>query len=236
MANKWVEKLRRYTELRADDEDLLLRLSAQPRHFDRRTDIISHGEKPSDIHVMLSGLACRYKVLPDGRRQIMAYLLPGDICDLYVFLLDEMDHGIGTLGPSEVAFVPKAEVLRIIEERPRLTQALWWSSLVDEAVLREWIVNMGQRGAYERIAHLMWELYLRHKAVGLIADEKFELPLSQQDIADTMGLSLAHVNKSLQRLRAEGVLEFREQTLSILKAQALREVSDFDPDYLHQGG
>ena len=236
MTNTWARKLATFGPLAADDERLLDQLIANTVTFPAGEDIISQGDLPRDLHVVLEGCACRYKVLPDGRRQIIAFLLPGDLCDLHVFLLREMDHSIGTITASRVATISRESVLEITSQRPQLTRALWWGTLVDEAILREWIVALGRRTAYERIAHLICELYLRLKLVGAANGESFELPITQTELADTMGLSLVHVNRVLQRLRGEGVVEFQSRTVTIRNAERLKEIALFDPIYLHQQG
>jgi len=231
--NAWAAKLRQYSELPPDDEAHLDALIAEPQHYEAKADIISEGEKPTHIHVVVSGFACRYKLLADGRRQITAYLVPGDMCDLYVFLLKEMDHSVAALESSRVAAVPRDAILRISDERPRLARALWWATLVDEAVLRQWVVNVGRRTAYERVAHVLWELFLRMRVIGAVNGQSFDLPLTQQEIADTLGLSIVHVNRTLQRLREEGILRSSGRRLTVLDAHRLKAISGFDPTYLH---
>ena len=151
---------------------------------------------------ILDGFACRYKLTSEGKRHIMAYLISGDFCDLHVFILKAMDHNIGALSPCRVVNIPRNRILEMTT-RPALARALWWATLVDEAVLREWLVNMGQREAPERIAHLLCELLLRLRAIGLAASDAYELPITQEALGDTMGLSAVHVNRSLQKLRSE---------------------------------
>jgi CRP-like cAMP-binding protein len=234
--NIWARKLATFGPLAMDDERLLDQLIANAVIFPAGEDIISQGDLPTDLHVVLEGCACRYKVLPDGRRQIIAFLLPGDLCDLHVFLLREMDHSIGAITASRVATISRDTILEITSQRPQLTRALWWGTLVDEAILREWIVALGRRTAYERIAHLICELYLRLKVVGVANGQSFELPITQTELADTMGLSLVHVNRVLQRLRGEGVVEFQSRTVIIRDAERLKQIALFDPIYLHQQG
>ena len=171
--------------------------------------------------------------MPDGARQITAYLIPGDFCDLHVTILRQMDHSITALTPATVAFVPHGEMEALTAERPALVRALWWATLVDEAVLRAWIVNLGRRDAYESIAHLMCELHVRMEQVGLVENGRFDLPLTQEELADSLGLTPVHVNRILQRLRADGLIILRERLLTILDVAGLRKVAGFDPNYLH---
>lgn len=235
MPNPLTRKLELFGSLPDEDEQLLDRAVANRRSLKARTSIIQEGEAPADVHVVLSGLACRYKLLPDGSRQIFAYLLPGDFCDLHIFILKEMDHGIETLSPCEIADIPRSRVLEM-SRRPELGRALWWATLVDEATLREWLVNLGQRDAFHRIAHLFCELHLRMKSVGLVADGTFSLPITQAELGDTMGLSNVHVNRALQELRASGLIDFKSGVLTISNVDQLRNISDFDSNYLHLSG
>ena len=162
-------------------------------------DIIDEGEPPSDVHLVLEGFACSYKVLPNGSRQIFAYLIPGDLCDLNAFILDRMDHNIGTLSACRVVDIPRDRILEMTR-RPQIARALMWCRLVEEATLREWLVNIGQRNAEQRIAHLFCEVHLRLKSIGLADGREFQLPIAQAEIGDTMGISAIHVNRSLQSL------------------------------------
>ena len=235
MPNPLTRKLELFGPLPEEDKQLLDRAVAKRRSLGPRTNIIREGDEPSDVHVILSGLACRYKLLPDGERQIFAYLLPGDFCDLHIFILNEMDHGIETLSACEIADVPRPRVLDMTQ-RPELGRALWWATLVDEATLRDWLVNLGQRDAPHRIAHLFCELHLRMKSIGLVEDSTLSLPITQSELGETTGMSYVHVNRALQDLRAEGLIEFKSGWLTILDIEQLRRMSQFNSNYLHLGG
>lgn len=162
----------------------------------------------------------------------MAYLIPGDLCDVHVFLLKEMDHCIGTLSPCRVVDIPRHRILELLE-RPAIARALWWATLVDEGTLREWIVNVGRRPAEQRVAHLLCELLLRLQTVGLANGNTYELPLTQTEVAETMGLTVVHVNRVLQRLRASKLISLRNKRLVINDSEALKKFSGFNPNYLH---
>jgi CRP-like cAMP-binding protein len=231
--NPLAMKLSSFADFSADDAAALDWLSADVRPFKARTDLIKEGDRPEAVFLLIEGWAMRYKVLPDGRRHIMAFLIPGDLCDVHVFILKEMDHSIGLVTNARVAVIPKEKMLALIEDRPKMTQALWWSSLVDDSVLREWLVNMGQRSAHDGIAHLLVEIWLRLRAVGMADDGTIRLPLTQNDIADAMGLTPVHVNRTLQQMRQEGLIELASGALHIPDVRRLMEVSDFDPNYLH---
>jgi CRP-like cAMP-binding protein len=231
--NPWVRKLKLYAEMAPADEQFLNDLVRNPKSLPARRDIVSQGEVYEYLYVVIEGAACRYKVLPDGRRQIMAFLLPGDSCDVHTFLMKRMDHSIATLVPSRIAVIPRQIILDMTETRPGLTRTLWWSTLVDEAILREWIVVVGRRTAYERVSHLFWETYLRLRAIGYADANSCEVPYTQTDMADTLGLSLVHVNRSVRRLKQEGLITLENRRLTIHDPRRLPAAANFDPDYLH---
>ncbi|MCJ2138641.1 Crp/Fnr family transcriptional regulator [Methylobacterium sp. E-066] len=203
------------------------------RQVDARQDLIQEGDKPDNVLLILDGFACRYKVLPDGQRQIMALLVPGDFCDLNVFILDEMDHSIGTISTCQVVDIPRRAIDEITVHHPSIARAFWWCSLVDGAVLREWLVNMGGRSPVQRIAHLLCELLMRLEAVGRVTDNSYAFPLTQTEIADTMGLSDVHVNRTLRELRALGLIHLKYRVLTILDVERLKAFCLFTPNYLH---
>jgi CRP-like cAMP-binding protein len=227
-----VTKLETLARLPEEDRDALNRLGGNARELGARRNIIREGDRPDHVHLMVEGWAARYKLLPGGSRQITAFLIPGDFCDLHVTLLGEMDHSIITLTRSRVAFIPYGEVESLID-RPKLARAMWWATLVDEAVLREWIVNVGRRDAFEAIGHVMCELYVRMKNVGLVTDHSFELPLTQEELADALGLTPVHVNRVLQRMRGDGLIAFKSGSLTILDYPRLEKSAGFNPNYLH---
>ncbi|HEV2747775.1 MAG TPA: Crp/Fnr family transcriptional regulator [Allosphingosinicella sp.] len=231
--NPLLRKLDNVTRLSGDDRAALADACRDTREFAAHHDIISEGDKPDHVHLILDGWAARYKVVPDGARQITAYLIPGDFCDLHVTILREMDHGIAALTPVTAAFIPHDRMEALTRQRPALTRALWWATLVDEAVLRAWIVNLGRRDAYQSVAHLMCELHVRMKNIGSVTEGKFDLPLTQEEIADTLGLTPVHTNRVLQRLRGEGLIELKARQLTILDGGRLRQAAGFDPNYLH---
>jgi CRP-like cAMP-binding protein len=234
MANLLTRKLEAFVSLSDADKRLLDDVARRPRLVGAREDLIREGEDPADVYLILEGFACRYKMLADGRRHIMAYLVPGDFGDLHVFILKAMDHSLATLSPCRVVALPRPRILEMFE-RPVLARALWWCSLVDEAVLREWLVNIGARTAEERVAHLLCELLLRLRTVGLADGTTYELPITQAEIADTMGLSHVHVNRVLQRLRREKLISLKSGSLVILDLARLKTFAGFNPNYLHLG-
>jgi CRP-like cAMP-binding protein len=231
--NPLLRKLSNFTTLSDAEANAVQECCGDAREFAAREDIISQGDRTGGVKLLLEGFACRYKVLEDGRRQIVAYFVPGDLCDLRVFILKRMDHSIGAVAASRVATIAPDDVLKLTNSFPNLTRALWWSTLVEEAIAREWIVNVGQRNARERMAHLFCELLFRFRAVGLNEGNSCTLPLTQLELAETLGLSAVHVNRTLQELRREKLITLQNGTLTIENLDKLVEVSFFNPDYLH---
>lgn len=232
MTSLLTRKLELFGPLPDADMRLLEDSIRQPREVPAGVDLIQEGASPSDVFLILDGFACRYKILRDGTRQIVAYLVPGDFCDFQVFVLRQMDHSLGTLSRCTVVNISRERILEWTE-RPAIARALWFATMVDEATLREWLVNIGARSAEHRIAHLLCELLLRLGSMGMTNGDTFELPLTQREIGDTMGLSSVHVNRVLQKLRAEGLITLRNHALVILDAHRLKAVCGFDPNYLH---
>jgi CRP-like cAMP-binding protein len=226
-------KLEAFTRLSADDKEALAKLSRHVRFIDPRRDLISEGDKPRYVHLLLEGWACRYKELPDGKRQIVSFCIPGDFCDLNVYLLKYMDHSIGAITRLKVATIAPEEMTAFTSSRPRITQALWWHELVTTAVQREWTLNLGQRTAYERLAHLLIELYLRLNTIGRAQHGRCDFPLTQKDLAEATGLTAVHVNRTLQELRRDGLIELDRRQLQILDLERMMDVSMFNPNYLH---
>jgi CRP-like cAMP-binding protein len=183
--------------------------------------------------LLVSGIACRYKDLADGQRQIMELHVSGDFVDLHGFLLKRIDHNVGAITAVQVALVPHEALHRISVEHPHLSRMLWLSTLLDAAIHREKILSIGRRSAGARIAHMLCELYVRLESVGLAGDNRYALPLTQADLADANGLTSVHVNRMLKRLRDDGILTFRGGEVVIHDMAALRREAEFSPDYLH---
>ena len=232
MENLLTRKLERFAPLSLDDRRILDEIVTPSRIVPARTDIIHEGEATNDVRLILKGFACRYKLLPNGRRQIVGFLLPGDICDLNVFILKALDHSIGTLSACTVVDIPRRRILDLTD-RAGIARAFWWVTLVDEGTLREWLLNIGQRHSVQRIAHLLCELYTRLQIVGLADDEGYDLPLTQADIGDAVRLSYVHVNRCLQTLRETGLVTLKHKALVIDDFDRLMDYAGFNPNYLH---
>lgn len=233
MTNAFTRKLSRFVDFSDEDVAVLERLSANPEPRQRGNDLVRQGERTGVVNLLLRGWAYRYKVLKDGQRQIVGYLLPGDICDLHVALLDEIEHSVGLLTDAQVVQIPADEIHAAMERNRRIERALWCSTLVDEAILREWLTNIGQRDAFSRIGHHFCELWHRMRAIGLVSDHEFDMPITQEVLGDTLGLTSVHVNRTLKRLREEGLLSIHSKRLRVLNPEELTKLTGFDPSYLH---
>lgn len=231
MLNILARKLRNFNLLHQEDIDRLDELVHVSYPLASGQDIIRQGDEPHTVHLILDGVACRYKLLPNGGRPIVALLIPGDFCDLHVAILSQMDHNIGALTDCHIVDIPRAQIEDLLTNYPRIARALWWATLVDEAVLREWLVNMGQRRADRMIGHLICELLTRFSAVGL--DHPFSLPLTQEQLGDTLGITAVHTQRVLAEMRDQGLLALENRAIIVPDFDRLRRFSDFNPDYLH---
>ncbi len=217
----------------ADRAYLTRAASERLRKFGPRVDIVREGERPKDVQLVVAGWACRYKQLEDGRRQVVSFFLPGDSCDLNVFILREMDHSIGSITDCTIADLSRDFFEEISVAYPRIVTALWWESLVDAAIQREWTLNLGQRTALERMAHLLCELFFRLRLAGLTNGDGCDFPLTQADLADASGLSKVHVNRTLQELRSANLIVLKGRTLVVPDLRRLMNAGLFNANYLH---
>lgn len=226
--------LSRYMPLEEADRKALSALEIGPIcSCDARGDIAQEGENPTVIRLLVSGWACRYKDLPDGRRQIVGFFLPGDFCDLNVYILSELDHSIGALSAVRYYEIQPQQFQEVLDQRPHLLRALLWHELVSAGIQREWLLSIGQRSPVERLAHLFVELYYRLQAVGLATGLSFDFPITQTHLAEANGLSLVHLNRTLQEMRREELIELSDRQLRIVDLERLKKVAMFNRNYLH---
>ncbi|WP_209381780.1 Crp/Fnr family transcriptional regulator [Pararoseomonas baculiformis] len=204
------------------------------RSYNARADIVRDGDQSHECCLVLTGFVHRSKLLKDGRRQILSFHTPGDMPDLQGLHLPVMDHSVCTLMRTTAAFIEHAAVRQITREHPGIAEAFWRDTLVDAAIFREWMTGLGQRDARERVTHLLCEISLRLRGVGLATEAGFSFPATQTDIGDALGLSTVHVNRVLQGLRGDGLVRGNLTALTILDWQGLQAAGDFDPTYLQQ--
>jgi CRP-like cAMP-binding protein len=228
-----IRKLNALGDLSREEQEALLRIIGPRRTVNAGADIVADGSSPNFSTVLLEGFCCRYKLLREGRRQILAFQIPGDLVDIYSYVLPKMDHAIGAITRCTVAPMPHAEIRKITERYPNLTHLLWRDSLIDASIVRTWLTGVGRRTAASRMAHLLCELHHRLKAVGLVDEARFQLPVTQGDIADALGLSAVHVNRTLKKLRGQNLISITGQSVTITNGEELGAVAGFDPAYLH---
>ena len=232
MIEALTRKLEARDKLSNRERDALEAAVGRVKEFQPDTDIVADGSRPAESSLLISGLACRYKLLADGARQITALHVHGDFVDLHGFLLRRMDHGVAALSTCRVALFPHDRLRRITEEHPHLTRLLWLMTLIDAAIHREWMTGMGRRRSAGQVAHFICEQYLRLAAVGLAKNYSFELPLTQQELADAMGQSLVQMNRVLGQLRRQRLVTWSRNAVTIEDWERLAEIAQFDPTYL----
>lgn len=201
------------------------------RDVGRDQDLVREGDHSPNCILLLDGFACRYRTLSDGRRQIVSFHIAGDFLDLQGYLLDRLDHGIGTLTPSKIGMIPHTAIGELLRS-PTITRLLWRETVIDGAIHREWLVNVGRRTAYQRVAHIFCELVTRLQAVGLAHGGACDLPLTQSELADATGLSTVHVNRVIQELRRDELITLRGRVFSALDWAGLKRAAEVDPNYL----
>ena len=192
------------------------------------------GDDPKDVYLITDGWAYQYKTLEDGARQIVGLFVPGDMCDLHVYILKEVDYSIGALTPLRYTKISPAEFDDLGDNHPRVMRALLWESLVSASIQREWTVNVGQRDAYESLAHLCCEMFTRMRLVGLAPENSCTFPLTHRDLADALGLTETHVGRVVAKLNASGFATLNRRKLVVKNVRQLQTAARFNPHYLHQ--
>jgi CRP-like cAMP-binding protein len=210
--NALVAKLSRFAPLSDDDVGVLEALCSKEERVNVGVNLVDEVSAPRQGFVVTRGLACRYRALSNGSRQILTFLIPGDFFDLHGFLLSVADHSVITMAPTRLATIDRDKVSEMVMHRPRLGAALWWSAMQEAAMLRERIVMLGRKNARARVAYFFCELFWRHRAAGLSEDHSLQLPLTQTDIGDALGLTSVHVNRVLQGLRRDGLIHVSSPT------------------------
>jgi CRP-like cAMP-binding protein len=228
-----IRKLESIARLTPEEKAALLRLPLRLKAVAADQDIVCEGDTPSECCLIVEGFACRYNMTAEGKRQILSFHISGDIPDLQSLYLTVMDHNLGTLVPSRLAFIQHDDLRSLMRSHPRFGDLFWRDTLIDAAIFRQWIVGLGRREAHGRIAHLLCELLVRLRAVELVEDHAFTLPVTQAELADALGISNVHVNRVLQELRGKNLISWSGNTLKVLDWEALQTAGEFDPTYLH---
>lgn len=228
-----VRKLDRLGALTPADEALLEALPFTVRHASAGQYLVREGAPTTECCVLVSGYACRHKVAANGGRQIVSFHIAGDILDLQHLLLSVADHNVQTITDAIVAWIPKPALKRVADESARIADAMWRDTLIDASIFREWVLNVGRRDARSRTAHMLCEFAARREAAGLGSPEGFELPMTQEQIADATGLTAVHVNRMLRALEEDGAITRERRRIRIVDWDRMRRIADFDPVYLH---
>src|SRR3954451_17364205 len=223
-----IRKLQITTQLDAEDLRALERLPIHVKEVAAHTAIVRESERPAQCCLLVDGFICRSKTTDRGKRQILSIHISGDIPDLQSLHLHVMDHDVTALSDCTLAFISHEPLRALTRSRPLIAEALWRDTLIDSAIFREWIVNVGRRSASERLAHFILEMRRRLATVGLAADGHFELPMTQLDVADALGLTPVHVNRVMKALRTKGLMDFRKHVVSLEDAEGLLQLGDFD--------
>jgi CRP-like cAMP-binding protein len=228
-----LSRLERLAKLDDADREALLALPHRLRSMGPTQYLIREGDEPKHCAVLLSGFAFRSKFMGGGGRQIVAIQMKGDMVDLHNAVLGVADHNVQALTNIDVALIPRAAILETSARLPSIARAMWRDTLVDGSITREWVANVGRRDAHARVAHLLCEFALRLETAGLGELSNYELPMTQEQIADCVGLTPVHVNRTLKLLANENLITRTARTVKIADWERLAEAGDFNSTYLH---
>jgi CRP-like cAMP-binding protein len=229
-----IRRLERRKPLAEADREALESLPCTIRSFPAGAHFVRDGDVPEYCCLLISGFACRYKITGDGARQILSFHMAGEFIDLQNSFLGVADHSAQALCESDAAIVPRQPLRELTLRRPGIGEALWVDTLIDAAIFREWVVNVGRRDSRARVAHILCELSLRMQAAGLAEGHHYKLPITQEQLADAVGLTSVHVNRVLKQLGEEGLISRDRRTIVIEDWRRMRQVGDFNDRYLHQ--
>ena len=233
--NPLIAKLSQFAPLSNGDVGVLNALCQREERYPAGANIAVEGEAPRSAFVVTRGIACRYRLMQDGRRQILTILIPGDFFDLHGFLLKATDHSVATIGPTRIAAIDREAVMDIVLHHPRIGAALWWSAMQEDAMLRERIVALGRRSARGRLAYFLCEIVWRQRAIGMAEDHAIRLPFTQTDLADTLGLTSVHINRVLQGFRRDELITLEHRRLTLRNFEKLEAISGLTSRYLQLG-
>ena len=228
-----IRRLRVNSAVSEDDASALRALPNVIKNLPAGSSITREGDRPTQSVVVHAGFVFRAKTTISGKRQILSFHPAGDMPDLHGLLLERMDHDLVTLSDARVAFIEHRHINKLIETRPQLARALWKETLVDAAIFRAWMVNLGSRTAAARLANLIAEIRQRLEDVGLPADRDLGFPVTQSDLADALGITDVHINRVLQTFRASGILDIKRKHVTLSDVEGLLEIGGFDDRYLH---
>jgi CRP-like cAMP-binding protein len=228
-------RLSGYGDLPTVDQERLFAAAGNVQTAAKGKDLVTQGSSPTTSFLILSGLAGRYTISADGKRQIVSLLIPGDFADLPSLFLQPIDNSILCLTDCEVVHFAHRDLLAKIQNFGPLTAMLWRNTLVDGAIARRWLAATAFLSAEARTAHFVCEMYLRLERIGQAGDLRFELPLSQADLGEILGMSMVHMNRTVQGLRDSGLVAWKDREIVIHAWDALARLGQFDPSYLGWG-
>ncbi|MHC2313212.1 CRP-like cAMP-binding protein [Bradyrhizobium diazoefficiens] len=229
-----VRRLRVSSGISEEDVREIEALPIAVRQYPAETPVVRDGERATECCLIVEGFCARSKTIASGKRQILSLHIPGEIPDLMSLFLHVMDHELSTLTPCTLGFISHDTLRRLHQRRPVVAEMFWRDTLIDAAMFREWIVNVGQRPAPARLAHVMIELRERLRVIGRVDGNTFEMPLTQEQIGEALGITAVHANRVIKQLRQEGIVEFQRGRVTVLGEQKFFELADFDGRYLHQ--
>jgi CRP-like cAMP-binding protein len=228
-----LRKFATHSRLDAADREAILALPHTVRTLDPAAYLVREGEPPQFCCIIVTGFAYRHKITGGGARQIMSIHMPGEFVDLQNSFLDVSDHNVQALTRAEVAFVSRSAIQEVVAAFPNVARAMWTETLIDASIFREWTMNVGRRDSLTRISHLLCEFAIRLEAAGLAEAYSYELPMTQEQLADATGLTPVHVNRVLRQLDQAGLILRRKRAITIPDWSRLREAGDFSARYLH---
>ena len=229
-----LRRLNTVSKLDPADIDAIRALPIAVRHWEGGRGIVSDGERPKECCLVIEGFCIRSKTTMRGGRQILSIHIPGEIPDLQSLHLHRMDHDLITLAPSTLGFISHTALRALTHARPNVVDALWRDTLIDSAIFREWIVNVGQRPAPARLAHVVLELRRRLEVTKRAPAASFEFPLTQEQIGEALGITPVHANRIIKQLRQDGIIDVGKGRVQVLDEAKLAELAQFDDRYLHQ--
>ncbi|WP_420138862.1 Crp/Fnr family transcriptional regulator, partial [Sphingomonas sp.] len=229
----FLDKVTARSDLGPEEREALLSLPATPRRIDAHREIVHLGEHVEHACLVAEGYVARFAQMEDGRRQNVSLHIPGDMVDLYSLTLPAVPTPLAALTATTVFQVPHAVLRELAFRYPQIAAAFWRECVVDGNIIKQWLVSVGRRDARGRLAHLLCEMAVRSERIGRFASGRYPFPITQEQIADALGLTPVHVNRTLQAMRAEGLIQIANRDVAILDWDALVSAGEFDPTYLH---
>src|SRR5262249_2673961 len=233
-ARAFTHKLAQLVTLTPEEITILEHLQSTTRIVRRNRDILAVGQKYDSLFILIDGVSIRYRILHDGRRQVLNISLPGDLIGFPNNFFEKALYSVTALTDSVICPVPVSRLYGLLDRHPRLAAAIFWSFACEAAMYAEHLIDVGRRSALERIAHFLLELFTRLKIIGLADERSFRMPLTQELIADALGLSVPHVSRTLRQLRDDELVSIEGSIVVIKDVEALSALADFDNSYLGQ--